>query len=65
MLLKYRLGMSPDAIAAFMSEIERIDRCYAEAADFDAAHAPPEGDDEDYECFDPVQDGWVGKDGRP
>ena len=66
MLMKYRLGMSPDAVAAFMAEIERLDRCYAEAAEFDAAHEPPAGAEEDCECFDPVRDGWVNRNtGRP
>ena len=69
MLLKYRTGMSADAVAALMAEIEALDRCYADAAAIDAANAaalPADADADEYECFDPVRDGWVDRNtGRP
>ena len=67
MLLKFRIGMLPDAIVALMEEIRRIDQCYAEAAEYDAKMAAehPAPEHEEYDCFNPVRDGWVGKDGRP
>ncbi len=46
---------------------DNLDRCYAEAAAADAARAAEaaECDGEECDLFDPVRDGWVGKDGRP
>lgn len=36
-----------------------------EAYTFEVQEIEPEGDDEEEEPFDPIRDGWVGKDGRP
>lgn len=61
--LTYRDNMTPEEAAALLAECNELDQCYADA---DAARAAAELlDDEEYELFDPVRDGWVGKDGRP
>jgi len=65
MSLRYRDNMTLEEANALLSEAHHLDLCYREAAAFDKAHAPPPGDAEDYECFDPIRDGWVGKDGQP
>lgn len=65
MPLKYRDNMTPDEKAAFLAEVTSFDQAYADAAAFDAAHAAECVDEEERELFDPVRDGWVGKDGRP
>ena len=65
MPLKYRDNMTPDEEAALLAECDALDACHADAdAACAAAEILPE-DDEGYELFDPVRDGWVGKDGRP
>lgn len=63
--LTYRDNMTPAEAAAFWAEVKALDQAYADAAAFDAAHAAECVDDEERELFDPVRDGWVGKDGRP
>jgi len=64
--MKYRDNMTPEEEAALLAEAHHMELCYAEADAFDAANAPAEDvDSDEYECFDPVRDGWVGKDGRP
>lgn len=65
--MKYRDNMTGADLAAFMAEIHAQDQMFADAADHDdaAAASIPACGDEEYECFDPVRDGWVGKDGRP
>lgn len=63
--LTYRDNMTPDDVNALLAECSELDQCYADA---DAARAAAElfdVDDEEYEVFDTVRDGWVGKDGRP
>jgi hypothetical protein len=65
MPLRYRDNMTLEEANALLAEAHHLDLCYAEADSFDAAHAPIPGDDEECECFDPIRDGWVGKDGRP
>lgn len=58
--------MTNDEINALLAECDNLEQCYAEAAAFGAAHTEQcQQEDEDYECFDPVRDGWVGKDGLP
>jgi hypothetical protein len=60
--------MTPTEEAALMAEVEALDASYAGAAAFDEAAAaanPCTTTDEEEECFDPVRDGWVGRDGRP
>jgi hypothetical protein len=64
--LKYRDKMTAEEEAALLGECERLEQCYADADAIDAANAElHQQKDGDYECFDPVRDGWVGKDGRP
>ena len=65
MPLRYRDNMTLEEENALLAEAHHMELCYGEAAAIDAAHAPPPEDDEDYECFDPIRDGWVGKDGQP
>ena len=61
--LTYRDNMTPDEVNALLAECNELDQCYADDA---AARAAAELlDDEEYEVFDPVRDGWVGKDGMP
>lgn len=59
--------MNAEEKASLLGECERLDQCYADANAIDAANAEmhPQDDDE-YECFDPVRDGWVDRNtGRP
>lgn len=63
MRLKYRDDLTPEEQSALLAELDALHQCYADCDAADAAM--PTGEDEDYECFDPVRDGWVGKDGRP
>ncbi len=56
---------SPAIVAMVMAWADNLDRCYSEAAAADAARAAKAGDGEECDSFDPVRDGWVGKDGRP
>ena len=65
MPLKYRDNMTPEEEAAFWAEVTRLDHAYNDAAAYDAAHAEEVVDEEARELFDPVRDGWVGKDGQP
>lgn len=65
MPLRYRDDMTLEEANALLAEARHMELCYAEADAFDAAAALPPEDDEDYECFDPIRDGWVGKDGQP
>lgn len=65
MPMKYRDNMTPEEEAAFWAEVTSFDQAYADAAAYDAAHGEGIVDDEECEIFDPVRDGWVGKDGRP
>lgn len=68
MTLRWHHNMTTEEQAALMAEIERLDRCYAEAAEFDAAHAeplPPDFDPDECDYFDPRRDGWVGRNGIP
>jgi hypothetical protein len=58
--MKYRDNMPADELNALLAECQQLQDCYADAA---ATEVPPE--DEECECFDPIRDGWVGKDGRP
>jgi len=59
--MRYRDDMTPEEEAALLAESERLDKCYADAAE---AEAEAQASEEE-ECEDPVRDGWVGKDGRP
>lgn len=63
--LTYRDNMTPEESAAFWGEVKALDQAHADAAAFDAANAEEFVDEEERELFDPVRDGWVGKDGRP
>lgn len=64
--MKWRDDMSQEEQAELLAECQRMDECYAGAAEFDAANAQLAECDEDYEVFDPVRDGWVDKNtGRP
>lgn len=65
MPLRYRDNMSPEEMAAFWNEVRVLDQAHADAAAFDAANAEECVDEDERELFDPVRDGWVGKDGRP
>ena len=65
MPLKYSDNMTPDEEAAFWAEATSLDHAYNDAAACDAAHAEEFVDEEEREMFDPVRDGWVGKDGLP
>lgn len=56
---------SPEIVAMVLAWAENLDRCYASAADHDAARAAADDSGEECESFDPVRDGWVGRDGRP
>jgi hypothetical protein len=56
---------SPEIIATILAWADNLDRCYAEAAKFDAARAAESDSGEESESFDPARDGWIGKDGRP
>lgn len=65
--MQWHPNMTPEEQAALLAEIQQLDQCYAEAAEFDEARAeslPPE-DEEEYECFDPRRDGAIGWDGQP
>jgi hypothetical protein len=48
-------------IDALMAEVAALDQAY-ERMD---AETPSVGDEEQEENFDPIRDGWVGRDGRP
>lgn len=61
MPLKWRPDMTPEDEAALLRESDTLDQCYAAA--FGACM--PSAEEGEDECFDPVRDGWVGKDGRP
>lgn len=63
MRVKYRDDLTPEEQDALLAELDALHQCYADADA--AAAATPVGDDEDYECFDPIRDGWVGKNGQP
>jgi len=65
MPLRYRDNMTDAEAAAFWTEVQQLDQAHADAAAYDAAHGEEFVDDEERELFDPVRDGWVGKDGRP
>jgi hypothetical protein len=52
--MKWKAGMTPEETAALERKVKELDECYAAA-----------GGDSDDECFDPVRDGWVDKNGRP
>lgn len=61
--MKYRGDMfyTQAQIDALMAEVAALDQAY-ERMD---AETPSVGDDEQEENFDPIRDGWVGRDGRP
>ena len=65
MPLRYRDNMSPEEAAAFWLEVRVLDQAYADAASFDAVNAEEFVDEGERELFDPIRDGWVGKDGQP
>lgn len=65
MPLRYRDNMTDAEAAAFWAEVQQLDQAHADAAACDAANGEEFVDDEERELFDPVRDGWVGKDGRP
>lgn len=66
MRLKYRDNMTPEETAALLAECDELARCYAAADEARAAAEALPADDEEYECFDPVRDGWVDRNtGRP
>lgn len=58
--MKYRDNMGEEELNALLAECHQLDVCYADA---DAQQCA--GDDDQEEGFDPIRDGWVGKDGRP
>jgi hypothetical protein len=52
--MKWKADMTPEETAALEREAKELDECYADCdSDFDE------------ECFDPIRDGWVDKNGRP
>jgi hypothetical protein len=55
---------APEIVDAVLSWANNLDRCYAEAAEFDAKRAAECAADDGEESADPVRDGWVAKDGR-
>jgi hypothetical protein len=65
--------MTDEEAAALLAECEAWDKCFAENAAIHAAGFAKYYADEDLrqspseteECFDPVRDGWVDKNGRP
>jgi hypothetical protein len=63
--LKYRDNMTAEEQAALLAECEHLEQCYADA--IAAANAELlQQEDEEYECWDPVRDGWVDRNtGRP
>ena len=65
--MKYRDNMTAEEQAALLAECEYLEQCYADADAIDAANAELcQQEGEDYECFDPVRDGWVDRNtGRP
>ncbi len=56
---------SPAVAAMLLAWADNLNRCYADAAAFDAARAEACEDSEEAETADPVRDGWIGKDGQP
>jgi hypothetical protein len=63
--MTYRDGMTEDEERELLAECERLDQCYADA-DAMAASARECSDDEEFDYFDPVRDGWVDRNtGRP
>lgn len=60
---KYRTDMTDDEAAALLAELDALDAAYADAAERDAATCVP--CDDEWESDDPVEMGWVDKNGRP
>ena len=58
--MKYRDNMGEEDLNALLAEWAQLNACYAEMDDQQCA-----GDEDQEEGFDPIRDGWVGKDGRP
>lgn len=66
MPLRYRDNMTAEERAALLAECDWLDACYAAADEARAAAEVIPADDEEYECFDPIRDGWVDRNtGRP
>jgi hypothetical protein len=57
MTMKYRDDMTDAELEALMAEVNALDEAYP-------VYREPE-DDEQEENFDPIRDGWVGRDGQP
>lgn len=55
--MKYRDDMTDAELEALMAEVNALDEAYP-------VYREPE-DDEQEENFDPIRDGWVGRDGQP
>jgi hypothetical protein len=55
--MKYHDDMTGDELQMLMAEVAALDEAYA--------RQPAEEAEGEEENFDPVRDGWVGRNGRP